>query len=203
MGLDDQYEITNDPYVDPNTGVLRNLLGITDAVELEKADHDFSYALMADLLEGQPYRLEQISLAVLQDVHRRLFQDLYAWAGKLRTIEISKGNTRFAFSQYLDTLGSDIFAHLADEDWLRGLERSQLVERLAYYYSELNILHPFREGNGRAIRTLLSLLAQQLGWIINWDGMTAEENIEATSFAYANDESLLVAMLDRLLEPIE
>ncbi|MDR1851369.1 MAG: Fic family protein [Propionibacteriaceae bacterium] len=82
---------------------------------------------------------------------------MFDWTGELRTIEISKGNTRFAFSQYLDTLGSDIFAHLADEDWLRGLERSQLVERLAYYYSELNILHPFREGNGRTIRTLLSL----------------------------------------------
>jgi cell filamentation protein len=52
-------------------------------------------------------------------VHRRVFGEVFEWAGELRTIEISKGNTRFAFSQYLDTLGPDIFAHLADEDWLQ------------------------------------------------------------------------------------
>jgi cell filamentation protein len=126
--------------------------------------------------------LEQIDFDSLQAIHKRLFGKVYRWAGKLRTIEINKGNTRFAFSQYLDTLGPEVFAHLAEEDWLRGLEREALVERLAHYYSELNVLHPFREGNGRAIRTVLSLLAQQLGWVINWDDMTAEENVEACSY---------------------
>ncbi len=200
MNLDRDYELTNDPYVDPQSGVLRNLLGITDAAELKAAEEGVTYARITAILAEQPWTLDQITYDLLREIHRRVFGDIYGWAGQLRTIEISKDNTRFAFSQYLGTLGDDLFTNLKEEKYLVGLGRTEFVERLAWYYSELNILHPFREGNGRAIRTLLSVLAFQIsGTIIAWDQMSPEENIEASAYAYANDESLLVAMLDKLV----
>lgn len=200
MNLDDDYKLTNDPYVDPHSGVLRNLLGITDPDELKEVEEGITYARIAAILAQQPWTLAQIDFELLREIHRRVFGDIYDWAGELRTIEISKGNTRFAISQYLDTLGDDLFAHLKAEGHLAGLGRGEFVERLAWYYSEMNILHPFREGNGRAIRTLLSVLAYQVnGTVIAWDQMSPAENVEASAYAYANDESLLVAMLDKLI----
>jgi cell filamentation protein len=180
--------------------VLRNLLGISDAADFKEAEENVSYYEIAVILAEQPWTLSEIDFGLLLEIHRRIFGGVYTWAGELRTIEISKGNTRFAFSQYLDTLGGDLFARLEAEGWLAGLGRTEFVERLAWYYSESNILHPFREGTGRAIRTLLSVLAFQAdGAVIAWDQMSSEENVEATAHAYANDESKLVAMLDRLI----
>jgi cell filamentation protein len=104
------------------------------------------------------------------------------WAGELRTIEISKGNTRFAFGPYLESLGQELFSRLKAERYLAGLDQKSFVERLAWFYSESNTLHPFREGNGRAIRTLLSLPAYQTaGVVIAWDRMSAQANVDASA----------------------
>jgi cell filamentation protein len=200
MDLDAAYQISNDPYVDARSGVLKNRLGLTDPDALEAAEEDITYAAIAALLAEQPYQLEQIDFETLKDIHRRVVGRIYAWAGELRTVEISKGNTRFAFSQYLQQLGEEIFAGLAAEDWLRGLDREQFIARLAHYMAELNVLHPFREGNGRAIRALASVLAYQSGGnVIAWERMTAEENIAASAHAYSHDDELLIAMLGRLI----
>ncbi|MDR2382171.1 MAG: Fic family protein, partial [Bifidobacteriaceae bacterium] len=101
MDLDAAYQISNDTYVDARSGVLKNRLGLTDPDALEAAEEDITYAAIAALLAEQPYQLEQIDFETLRDIHRRVFGRIYAWAGELRTVEISKGNTRFAFSQWL------------------------------------------------------------------------------------------------------
>ncbi|MDR1117779.1 MAG: Fic family protein [Bifidobacteriaceae bacterium] len=200
MDLDAPYRISRDPYVDPQSGVLRNLLGLTDAAALAAAEEDITYAAIAAVLAEQPYQVEQIGFDTLKDIHFRVFGSIYDWAGELRTVEISKGSTRFAFSHHLEQAGTAVFAELAAEDWLRGTGRGTFVARLAHYLADLNVLHPFREGNGRAIRTLASVIAYQArGIVIAWQDMTADENNAASAYAYTHDDSLIAAMLDRLI----
>ncbi len=137
-----------DHYLDPETGVLRNRLGITDESELEKAEASFvawrSYELSQKPIAGH------FDLAHLQAIHRHLFGDVYDWAGEIRTIDLSKGNSYFANHARIVGAASPIFEKLAKEQSLKGLDTAAFSERAAYYLGEINALHPFREGNGRA-----------------------------------------------------
>lgn len=80
------------------------------------------------------------------------FQDLYDWAGQLRTVDISKGSTRFCNVQRIEPEASKLLAKMAMANYFVGLPRNQLIESLADFYNELNVIHPFREGNGRVSR---------------------------------------------------
>jgi cell filamentation protein len=133
----------DDPYLDPATGVLKNRLDIVDEATIEQAEADIvatrSYELAKSPLKGD------FDLAHLQVIHRYLFGDLYEWAGQLRTIDISKGNTRFAHHAYIESAAAPIFRQLAKENHLAGLGPVVFSERAAYYLGELNALHPRRE----------------------------------------------------------
>lgn len=97
----------------------------------------------------------------LQAIHRHVFQDVYAWAGELRQINLAKGGSVFTDGRQLEGEGARVFGALAAEKHLRGLQKAAFVERLAVYYGAINTLHPFREGNGRATQTFLRQLARQ------------------------------------------
>lgn len=154
----------DDHYLDPASGVLRNHLGITDAAQLEQAEAALvairSYELLRIPLQGG------FDLAHLQAIHRQLFSDLYEWAGQLRTIDISKGNNRFAHHAHIAGAAATLFKQLAEEKNLAGLDAASFSNRAAYYLGELNALHPFREGNGRAQREFASHLAHVNGYYI-------------------------------------
>lgn len=110
-----------------------------------------------------------------------------------RTVEISKGTSRFAAATYIASQTDAILAELGDQvtRWRPGDER--IPRRIAHYYSELNAIHPFREGNGRTIRLFLSLLALQYGWYLDWSTTTAAENLHACAEALYGDETRLAA----------
>src|SRR5580692_3694198 len=137
----------NDPYLDPASGVLRNRLDIADEATLEQTEAAFvatrSYELSQTPLKGG------FDLAHLQAIHRYLFGDVYEWAGKLRTTDISKGGNRFAHHAHIEGAAAAIFTQLAKEKHLTGLGPAAFSDRAAYYLGELNALHSFREGNGR------------------------------------------------------
>jgi cell filamentation protein len=95
----------------------------------------------------------------LRAFHQHLFQDVYDWAGQLRTVNIVKGNTPFAFANALLAASNVLFTELAVENLLRDLDHNQFVNRAAHYLTELNALHPFREGNGRNRNAFLTQLA--------------------------------------------
>ena len=138
-----------DPYLDPASGVLRNLLGITDAAELARAEAALSASRLIDL---ERRRLSgRYDLAHLQAFHRYILGDVYAWAGQLRTVSIEKGSV-FCLPQYLESYAADVFGGLAAADRLRGLARDPFITALAGFLADVNALHPFREGNGRAQR---------------------------------------------------
>jgi cell filamentation protein len=149
----------HDDYLDPVSGVLKNRLGITDAATLEETEAALvatrSYELAQTPLKGR------FDLAHLQAIHRHLFRDVYEWAGELRTIDISKGGHLFAHHTHIQSAAATIFKQLAEEKHLAGLGPDDFSRRAAHYLGELNALHPFREGNGRAQREFASHLPMQ------------------------------------------
>ena len=143
----------DDHSLDPASSVLKNVLGISDAAVLEQAEAALvatrSYELSRKPLKGK------FDLAHPRPIHRYLFQDIYAWAGRLRTIDISKGGNFFALHAHLASTAGTIFKDIADEKHLAGLRPLDFSLRAAHYLGELNALHPFREGNGRTQRELI------------------------------------------------
>lgn len=139
-----------DPYLDKDTGVLRNLLGIKDQAELDKAESSLSF-LRTNELQEQPLQ-GRFDLKHLRAIHQRLFADVYDWAGQLRTVEIRKGNTELARQMVIESAATQLFGELSKEQHLRGLDIDNFSQRAGHYLGEINVLHPFREGNGRAQR---------------------------------------------------
>lgn len=150
---------SNDPYTDPTTGVLFNKLGITDARVLKRLEADASYIRSQTLPEANiPHTRD---LTELQAIHRHLFQDVYAWAGQLRTVEMRKpvGKAEpFCFSSRIQQAAHYCATQLRDENYLKGMPRQTFIERLAYHYDQFNYVHPFREGNGRTLRAMINRL---------------------------------------------
>jgi cell filamentation protein len=109
----------NDPYLDPATGVIKNRLGITDEATLEQTEADIVAARSQEL--SQTPLKGNFDLAHLRAIHGRLFGDVYEWAGELRTIDISKGGTRFAHYGHIESAAAPIFKQLAQEKNLTGL----------------------------------------------------------------------------------
>ncbi len=142
-----------DPYSDPVTGVLYNRLGFRSAAALEAAEREITHAALI-LLDESPVS-PSYDLPHLREIHRRIFGDIYEWAGQIRTVAIAKG-AMFCLPQYVESSAAVVFRELHDEDCLRGLRHDMFVGRLAYYLGEVNALHPFREGNGRAQRAFFA-----------------------------------------------
>lgn len=192
------YSSAPDPYINTETGVLKNLLGISSSEELEDAEADITAAAIASIPD-QP-ALGDFDLDHLKNIHWELFNTFYSWAGEIRTVEIAKENIRFANSDAIAQAAKQLFDELQAESLLRSLLREQYPERLAHYYSEVNILHPFREGNGRTERVFFSQLVVEAGYRLAWERLDADENLRSCIAAYEGDESPLATMFDGLLE---
>jgi cell filamentation protein len=174
-----------DPYLDKASGVLRNLLGITKQTTLEVSESSLSF-LRANQLRASPLR-GNFDLTHLQAIHKRLFGDVYDWAGQIRTVEIIKGSTHFARRLMIVQAARVLFDELAKENRLVGLNADEFALRAAYYLGEINVLHPFREGNGRAQREFTGQLALRAGHRIEWGLANQDEMIKASIDAYNGD----------------
>jgi len=152
------YVSDNDPYVAEND-VLINLLGITNTRDLNEAEADFSYQRSYQLTISPI--AGGFDLLHLQAIHRHLFQDVYPWAGEVRRVDIEKGDSRFAHYRNLTSQGGELLRVLADENHLQHLTEHEFSLRAGYYFGEINALHVFREGNGRAQREFMQELAHQ------------------------------------------
>ncbi len=184
-----------DPYSDPVTGVLDNKLGLGTAAGLEAAEREITHAALI-LLDESPVS-PSYDLPHLQEIHKRIFGDIYEWAGQIRTVAIAKG-AMFCLPQYIDSSAAVIFGELHDEDCLRGLRRDAFVGRLAHYLGEVNALHPFREGNGRAQRAFFGQLARDAGFTLAWQHLDPARNVEASATIMRGDPEPMREMLDRL-----
>ena len=151
---------------------------------------------MIEFFDGGP-KVEPTMHGV-QAIHRQLFQDVYDWAGQLRTINIGKDESLFLPVEFF-ARGIEHFERtLRDDDFLKGLDRDRFIERLAVNFDNLNVLHPFREGNGRTQRVFWSVIARDAGWDIQWSRISAQENIQASAQALVHaDYEPLKAMFAR------
>lgn len=150
--------------------VLENKLGITSAPELAEAEERISKKKAIELFEnGILDKLEAGKFASLKAIHKYLFEDIYKFAGELRTVNISKGNFRFAPLMYLE-------AALANIDKMPQSNFEEIIEK----YVEMNIAHPFREGNGRSTRIWLDcILKKEIGKVVDWSQVDKEDYLLA------------------------
>ena len=191
---DYEYERVNS-YCYSDSNVLINKLGIQGAEELNTAEREYASLRLAEL------RINPIKgyfdLKHLCAIHRYIFQDIYSWAGELRTVNIAKGN-QFCLYQHLEANAATVFGKLKSEKYLKGTAPEHIPERLAYYLGEINVLHPFREGNGRAQRVFIEYLAQAVNHHVDFSEVTGKEMIEASALAFALEYDCMNALFRRI-----
>jgi cell filamentation protein len=151
-------------YTDPNSGLLRNLQGITDPEVLLFVESGAVTKRLQDLSQT-PIKIKGVDS--LFEIHRHLFQDIYSWAGKKRTVEISKDGKQFFPTSHFDNAFRYIDQIINEFKKIPKENKKLLVEKLAEILDNVNYLHPFREGNGRTQREFLRLLALEKGLMLN------------------------------------
>jgi cell filamentation protein len=157
----------NDPdyiYTDPETGLLRNIANISDR-KLLIAFESLNCSRRLEELWQTPIDVKDSR--TLLDIHKYLFQDIYAWAGQTRTVEISKGGKQFFQLSRFGTAFLFIDSLIAEYRQINGADISALARKLAEILDAVNFLHPFREGNGRTQREFLRVLAFEKGFALN------------------------------------
>ena len=193
--------MAEDPYVYPGINVLRNHFGLRDPAALAQRERNAStirlWELRARPLAGG------YDLPHLQAFHRHIFGDVYPWAGELRTVAIGKDNTMFALPDRIAPYLSDVLAAVPRENYLRGLPPDRLADRLTYYLAEINAVHPFREGNGRAQRAFIDQLSAEAGHHLAWDRLSPDRNVATAIAAMRGDLTPLREALAGVMVPVE
>ena len=192
--------MSGDPYLDPRTGVFRNRLGLTDRAALAAAEADLSAARVDQLRRR---RLPgNCDLEHLRVFHWTIFQDVYPWAGQLRTVLIVKAGASFCLPHQITDTAADLFGRLAAAHHLRGRDRDAFLDGLTVLLAEVNALHPFREGNGRTQRAFLSQLARDAGYRLHWQHVDRDANIDAARGAADGDLAPMRTLLDPVVERV-
>lgn len=176
---------------------MRNRLNITDSSELKIAEEEITalrqYALLQEPIRGR------FTKTHLCRIHRFLFADIYSFAGHLRREQIAKADTWFYPPNMIDGELRKICRLIYQEHFWRDMPKDSLVDRLAFVMAELNIIHPFREGNGRAIREFIRELALHNKILLNW-GNADREMILRTAIESVDDYTALIPLLNKCLE---
>ena len=177
FGKYDVYSVASSIYCYPDSSVLKNKLDIRDPVLLRKVEADLSTARQAEIFRTPV--VGRFTATHLCNIHRKLLGDVYSFAGHFRREDIAKGPTRFVtYSQIKEKL-QRLLGQLQQEKWLENVPFEAFAARSAYYMAELNYIHPFREGNGRAIREFMRLLFLHNGYVVQWDAVDVEALLNA------------------------
>ena len=172
---------------------LENKLGITSSAERACEEERISKKKAVELFEsGTLDKLEPGKFASLQAIHKALFEDIYDFAGQLRTVNLAKGNFRFAPLIYLE-------AALANVDKMPQSTYDEIIEK----YVEMNVAHPFREGNGRSTRIWLDLMLKSgIGQVVDWSKVDKEDYLLAMERSPIKDGEIKVLVKDALTSDV-
>lgn len=173
----DVYEERNSSYCYENTNTLINKLDIRDSKVLQKYEAKITAAKLLALM--QKGIIGNFDVKHINAIHKYLFEDIYPFAGKFRTENIAKGVFRFAEWEYIEPELERLLNELKQENYLENLSKEKLAERLAYYLSELNVLHPYREGNGRTTREFIRELALKNGYVLDLRKVSPKDFLNA------------------------
>jgi len=173
--------------------ILDNKLGITDEAELAREEERISKKKALELFESSRLdALEAGTFSALREIHRFLFEDIYDFAGKPRTVNIAKGSFRFAPVMYLESALKHI-------DNMPQSNFDEIIEK----YVEMNVAHPFREGNGRSTRIWLDcILKKEIGKVIDWSKVDKEDYLLAMERSPIKDVEIKVLLKEALTDRI-
>jgi cell filamentation protein len=189
------YDSAPDPYCYPGSTVLKNRADIRDQATLDAFEDD-----AASERAEEPYPAGRLSMSHYRAIHRHLFQDVYAWAGRFRTVRISKGGSMFCYPEHIAGEMRRRFERLRNDRYLAGLDADEFARKAAHFVAELNAIHPFREGNGRTQLSFLTMLAERAGHPINLERMNPEEIMTAMIASFEGKEELLVKAIYNLIQ---
>jgi cell filamentation protein len=188
------YDAIEDPYTYKNSTVLVNKLDLRDQAELDAFEAEISSA-RAD----EPLPEGNLDFAHYKAVHHHLFQDVYEWAGKARTVRMSKGGNSFCFPENIESQAAQLFGELEEDDFLQGLDVPTFADKAAHFLAELNAIHAFREGNGRSQLTFFTLLADYAGHSIDLDNFDPHKMLAAMIASFEGDETKLANAIKDLI----
>lgn len=192
----DVYTTTQSIYCYPDSNVLKNKLNIKDNKLLKTAEEEITLIKQMELLKN-PIK-GNFSKTHLMNIHKFIFEDVYSFAGKIRREQISKADTLFYPPTLINRELDKVFTKIKEENMLNEIDRKKVFNNLAYVMAELNIIHPFREGNGRSIREFIRLMAKRMGYNLNWGNADKEELLEASILSVDNYK-VLINVLEKTL----
>ncbi len=186
----------NDPYLYSGTAVLRNKLGILAAAQLDVVEREI-------VTQRARYGVPQgrFDLKHLRAIHRHLFQDIHDWAGNIRTVELAKGGARFQFVRFIETGMHDVHRRLTASHFLRKLTAAEFAASAGVIIGDVNHVHPFREGNGRAQLLYLEQLAEQAGHHFDIIRLDPRRWMEASRAANRGNYGAMAAEIGLAIQP--
>lgn len=192
------YTTSDKIYCYENTDVLKNKLNLKNKEELEKAERYITKLRQMDL-EKIPIN-GNFDMNHLKKIHKKLFRDIYYFAGELRRVEISKKGSQFCYIRFLNDQGIEILNKIATENYYKNLTKKEYIEKIAILTGNLIHLHPFREGNGRTIREFIRELCLFAGYEIDYFKSLTLERLEAEILAYNCDYKKIISLLNIEIE---
>jgi len=188
------YDAIPDTYCYPGTTVLINKLDLRTQKELDAFEAEIT-TQRAD----EPLPAGRFDAAHYRAIHRHLFQDVFTWAGDLRTVRMAKDGNWFCYPEYIQAELGKLFARLFESNLLRDLTKQDFARNSAHFLAVLNAIHAFREGNGRTQLTFLALLADQAGHPLTLERLNPADMMAAMIASFHGDEGPLFATIKRLL----
>ena len=190
------YNAIADPYCYAGTTVLRNIPDIRDQAALDEYE-----AAMTAQRADEPLPDGHLSVTHFRAIHHHLFQDVYARAGRFRTVRLSKDSSAFCYPENIEREMKALFRMFTAKRCLRGLSREAFAVEAASFLSTLNAIHPFREGNGRTQTTFIALVADRAGHPLSLDRLEPESFLAAMVTSFAGEERPLVQQMRKLTRP--
>jgi cell filamentation protein len=189
------YDAAEDPYTYKDSTVLVNKLDLRIQAELDAFEAEISSARAEESLpEGE------LDFVHYRAIHHHLFQDVYEWAGQPRTVRISKGGNPFCFPENIEGQANLLFDDLRKADFLRNLGSMEFSDEAAHFLAELNAIHAFREGNGRAQLSFFTLSAEHAGHPLDLNKLDPDEMLAAMIASFDGDEERLSKVILALID---
>jgi cell filamentation protein len=189
------YEAAKDPGCYPGSTVLRNIPDLRSQDELDRFE-----AAATTQRADEPLPAGRLSVSHYYAIHRHLFQDVFAWAGRPRTLRLGKSGSAFCYPEHIEREMRALFAGLKAGCYLRGLPPDRFAGEAATFLATLNAIHPFREGNGRTQMTFLALLADQAGHPLDLERLEPEPFLGAMVASFRGKTIDLAAHIRRLID---
>lgn len=187
------YDAFDDPYAYKNTDVLKNKAGVRDVALLEAFELEMT-ALRAD----EPLPVGRYGPAHYRAVHHHLFQDVYRWAGRYRTVRTAKNGNAFCYPEHIAASMAKLFERLSADPFVEGGSFEMFAAAAADFLADLNAIHPFREGNGRIQLTFIHMVATRAGHPLDMRKVEEATMIPAMIASFHGDLAPLIAEIRKL-----